>query len=193
MSVKQETNNLENWRPAEWLEEALASAGELEEFATRAPKDVSVAFRNRCREAALGRFVLGALREERRRIGFVPLPLADYLQGIAQTAGVPLAGVLAPRGIDDLTRTDEAAAPALAGLAREIGMSLREAMAHLRLAFAAMHGAPAPAVLARRHPAASSALQDVEAELERVETGYNAALADELHRLEAAFRSAFGR
>ena len=66
-------------------------------------------------------------------------------------------------------------------------------MAHLRLAFAAMHGAPAPAVLARRHPAAFSALQDVEAELERVETGYDAALAGELRRLEAAIRSAFGR
>src|SRR4051812_31954834 len=110
--------------PPDWLLNLLRAARH---------QDVPEGFRQRCRQSAGAALTLARLRRERERIGFVPLSLPDYVEGMARALGESLSEVLAWLGLREL-RGEDAAAP-LARLGHALGMSWRETLAHLRIAF----------------------------------------------------------
>src|SRR5215510_14153379 len=90
------------YEPPKWLDDALREVfddghGTAIEFS-----QPSEAFRERCREAANVALSMARLRNERRRIGFVPISLAEYIQGLVKVTGVQIDAVLARFGIDDI-------------------------------------------------------------------------------------------
>ncbi len=175
----------------------VESARDLHQFPDSAPPsfDVSPAFRVRCRDAALAPLALARLREERSRVGFVPLSMADYIEGIAKARGVSLTALLDSHGIAALGPPDAHSAPAFAGLARNLGMSFREALAHIRIGLAEAFEAPPAAILMARARSAPGRrlfpLDQCEAALEHIEASYTPAQSAELRRVESALRAAY--
>lgn len=196
MSEKNPKVHVAMHRPAEWLNDALASARDLAEFSKPGiVAEGSPAFRRRCRDSALAALALARLREERQRVGFVPLPLADYIEGIARSAGVSLDALLARLGVPDLSRLDAKSAGGLGRLAHSIGIGLREALLHLRIQLAAAFETPEAALFtarARSGPGRRGiAPSAYDAVLERIEAGYDAAQAQQLREVEAAMRAVY--
>ena len=197
MTKKVQAISTASHRPPAWLLQALDSARDLAEFSAPAPlpPDVSPAFRDHCRQAAATAWGLYALREERSRIGFVPLSLADYLEGIARTACISIPPVLDALGIPGFSSLDPRSVPVLARFARDLGMSLREVLAHFRIALAeAFHASPAALLMAHRRSSPgrrAAPLYECEAALERIESRYAPAQSAELQRLESAIRAVY--
>jgi len=196
MSEKNPRVHVAMHRPAEWLNEALASARDLAEFSRPGiVAEGSPAFRRRCRDAALAALALARLRDERQRIGFVPLSLCDYIEGVAKSAGAPLDRLLAGLDISDLPRLDVESARALGRLAHAIGISLREALLHLRIQLAAAFETPEAALFtarARSGPGRRGAvLSDYDTVLERIEARYDPAQTQQLREMQAAMRAAY--
>ncbi|MDQ3821103.1 MAG: hypothetical protein M3362_25940, partial [Acidobacteriota bacterium] len=131
----------ENTDPPHWLTAALRLAGDAAAFENPPAGIVSTsaAFCLRCRQAA--RMALGILklRQERQRIGFVPVPLTDYIQGLMKVADVPTPQVLAAVSPGNLALQTPEWAAGLGRFTKAIGLSLRETLVHLRIGFAAQH------------------------------------------------------
>jgi len=196
MSEKNPKVHVAMHRPAEWLNEALASARDLAEFSRPGiVAEGSPAFRRRCRDAALAALALARLREERRRVGFVPLSLADYIEGIARSAGVSLGPLLTRLGVPGLSGLDAKSAGALGRLAHAVGIGLREALLHLRIQLAAAFEAPgAPLLTARARggpPPRGGALSGHDTVLERIEAGYDSAQTQQLREMATAMRAVY--
>jgi hypothetical protein len=152
------------------------------------------AFKRRCREGANLALSLSSLRKERERVGFVPLGLAAYLQGLSKVADVSVGPILSWIGIDDLSRLSSASSVSLARLARAIGIELRQALIHLRIGFAEqIDGAPMALLVARQRSTSltRNSLEECEAVLGELELDYDLESVNLLRRAEFEFRSAY--
>lgn len=137
MMKRQIVNNGPDDNPTpEWLLEALRISREAFGGRELEAERVSPAFRQRCQEAGELAFILAKLRNERQRIGFVPLSLASYMKELGRVAGVALDPVLAWLGVPDFTLTGGVSAKALTRLAKAIGLTCRETLVLLRISFA---------------------------------------------------------
>ena len=179
-----------------WLFSALRDLRDLglfsnaEEDSSEAPAD----FYERCQNAAIVAHGLAALRKERQRIGFVPLSLSEYIQGLIKITGVSIASILAWVGVKELTYTDASTLKALAHLARAIGLSLQETLLHARIGFAAQFGsAPVSLLIARRRAIGPrpGPVQECENALQHIESEYDLNRVRELSQLEAEVRAAY--
>lgn len=179
-----------------WLSEVLcayreASAAERVEAPVHR---VSSAFREKCRDAARVALSIARMRRERERLGFVPLGLAEYVEGLAKITGVSLSPVLSRHGLANLATVGSDSVRKLAELARELGFSVRETLAHVGIQFARqLGGAPLP-LLARYYGLAESGpseLEECEAALSSIERGYDQTTRSELRRVRAEVRSVY--
>jgi hypothetical protein len=146
------------------------------------------AFHGRLDEAAAAAHGIARLRRERQRVGFVPLPLAEYIHGLVKLAGVPLGPVFSWLGVTDLTRGEPGSPRGAALLARAIGMSLREALTHLRIGLAAQAGAaPVPLLVARHRSTGQrrTPLEECEEVLKQIEVEYDLDGLRNLRNLES--------
>ncbi len=92
-------------------------------------------FRQRCSEAADIALTISKIRKESVRIGFSPISLAQYVQGIADALNLSLKPVLKWIGVKDISYTTVETAGEIARFAKKIGFSLRETLAHIRIGF----------------------------------------------------------
>jgi hypothetical protein len=178
MNEWDEEAGADGFEPAAWLADLLHEA----------------AFEERCRSAAAAALSVERLREERQRVGFVPLSLGEYISGLVQLADAPLAPVLSWLGVEDLSGTEPGSARAAARLAREIGMSMHETLAHLRVGLAAQFGSAPVPLLVARHRAPGPArppLEECEAALGRVEAEYDLEGLHKLKQLKTEVGAAF--
>ena len=182
--------------PPAWLEQALSAAGGggLQEFDAE-PGEALEEVLARCREATEAAWILTKLRSEEKRVGFAARPLHEYLDGLACKAKVKLEPVLGWFGIDDASQPSARNAEALGRLAREVGLSLRQALVQIRLGFLKCGGEAGTMLPVAARRAEGGVLSQIEAceaalercharcspekrrELERVETGVHAAYA----------------
>lgn len=188
--------NVEDIEPPIWLDDAVRLAREAQLFNSdeAAAGAGSEAFLRRCDEAAEVALGLFRLREERKRIRFVPLSFAEYLEGLVKVADVRLSAVLAWLKIDDIRRPGPATARAFARLASEIGIELREALVHIRIGYAAQTDAAAVPLLLARHRnsgARRGLLDDCEVVLGNIEARYDFELWKELQETESEVRAAY--
>ena len=166
----------------EWLRAAL----EL----SRVPEAV----RLRSVQAASMAASIARMRVESDRAGFAPLSLSAYLDSLAKAAGVALEPVLAWFGVADPAAPTRETAFSLGRLAGQLGFSLREALALVRVTVAEGTGAPvAPLAIARRISgrAEVSELDACESALAEVEAAYPARLQGELSGILAEVSRAY--
>jgi hypothetical protein len=181
-------------QPPGWLSDALGAAGGLLHFSFPDEPDSNDSFIRRCREAAEVALGVAKMRKEQQRIGFVPLSFADYVQGLVKVSGVSLQKVLARYGIKDLSATDEDSAPLLARLAREVGMGVRETLAHINISLAAqLNAAPMPLLVARYRGVAArqTPVEVCEAVLRQLASDYDLPSLREVRRIEDSIRAVF--
>lgn len=185
------TDEVNDYEPPAWLARSLgllrdsARLGDNPPPAAGPPSD---GFERRCVDAGLVALGLRKMRLERQRIGFVPLPFATYVEGLSKLAGVRLSSVLAWLDIEDLSAVRPSAR-----LARALGISLREALTHLRIGIAeGVDSAPMSLLLARhRSPERRSKVERCEELLAAVEAEYDGRRLRELREAEAEFRAAY--
>jgi hypothetical protein len=193
-------NRVQNSREADseplWFSQAL----DIYRDAHRNPSEIqpdqpgSKAFIQRCRKGADIARRTAQLRRERERIGFVPLSFSDYLKGLAKLVGSPLPPVMGWFGVTDSRQIDRASAPGVARLGRELGLSLQELLAHVRIGFAEAHGtAPISMLAARSTDGRDDPLRETEDALRQVELKYNPTQLHELRLIESELRSGFGK
>jgi len=177
----------------DWLDDVLRESFKDRHEAKVVFDEPSQAFRQRCQAAADSAFSIVKLRNERRRIGFVPISLAEYVQGLVKVAGVQIEGVLARFGIDDITSGTSDSARKLARLAQELGISLREVLVHVRIGFVErIDSVPVPLLLAHhRSTGVRDQLGECEAVLGLAEAEYDGELLNELRRTEFEIRAAY--
>src|SRR5260370_34396631 len=82
----------DNEHTPQWFVEALASA------------NVADSVQTRMRDAGRVAYAMARMRAERENVGFVPLPFAEYLEGLATMAGGPRGPLPASRPITTGTR-----------------------------------------------------------------------------------------
>lgn len=177
-----------------WLVDVLRISQDSLVFSQLDEEPVSTEARQKYREAANIAFSLAKLRKEKERVGFVPLSLAAYVQGLVKVANVSLSPILMWLGIDDLSKPSSNSARGFARLAQEIGVELREALVHLRIGFAEkIEAAPMPLLVARQRSTGlrRSHLEDCEAVLGEIESEYELNCLRELRRSEFEFRAAY--
>lgn len=183
--------SLDVYEAPKWLDDALRQTfARTDAIEFSKPSE---AFKARCRAAAAVTLSIAKLRNERRRIGFVPMSLAEYLQGLIKVTGVEIDAVLARFGIDDLASVTSESARNLARFAQELNISLRETLIHVRLGFLEkIDSAPVPLLLARhRSSGPRSQLDECEAILGSAEAEYDGQLLNELRRTEFEIRAAY--
>ena len=177
-----------------WLTEALEQSRDYALFNESEEGTADPQFQNRCREAAAVALSLAQLRRERERVGFVPLSLNAYIQGLVKMTNVSLTPIMQWLGLEELTQIGSSSALGLARLAQGLGIQLREALIHLRIGFAEqLDGAPMPLLIARHRSTTGSrtSLEECESVLTRVESGYDLDSLKELRRAEFEFRSRY--
>ncbi len=181
---------------SEWLNDALRiynQSGFLD-FEDAEAKPPSAAFSLKCLGAADIALSIAKLRKERQRADFVPLPLTEYIKGLVKFAGIDLSSVFAWLGVGNPSTYDAKSAKTFARLAREIGMSLRETLAHVRIEFAQHIGnAPNSLVIAhgRSINAYRSLLEECEAALAKFESHYGIDSLRELRQIESGIRDEY--
>jgi hypothetical protein len=189
------TDPIGNFQAPSWLTDLLLESNDYLAFNTVETEPGDKDFQKRCREAAFLAMSLSSLRKEKDRIGFVPLSLAAYLQGLFRVADVALQPILAWIGIEKLSDLNSAQVARLARLARDIGIELREALIHLRIGFAEqLDGTPMPLLVARQRSSAGakrSSLEECETVLGEIELEYDLESLRVLRRTEFEFRSAY--
>jgi hypothetical protein len=111
----------------------------------------------RCHAAAQVAYSLKMLDRARERLGFQPIGPVDYLRGLARAADIPLGPLLEHFAISESREVTPSSAAAFAGLARRMGMALRQALLHVRIGFlAAIDPAPLSMLLAARRSRGNS-------------------------------------
>src|SRR5918912_546919 len=188
------SESIESHDTPAWLTDVLRISRDSLLFSQFEDEPVSAELHEKFREAASIALNLGKLRKERERVGFVPLSLAAYVQGLVKVAKVPLAPILSWLGIDDLSQFSSASARGFARLAQGIGVELREALIHLRIGFAEqIDAAPMPLLVARQRStgARRSHLEECEAVLGDIESEYELDALRQLRRTEFEFRAAY--
>ena len=100
----------------------------------------SVDFDERCKNAAEAGLVWAKLKAERARVGSRALPLLSYLEGLARLAHVSLGPLLVSLGTDPKKMIDQRTARTMAEICRSLGISLDQALIHIRLQFLELSG-----------------------------------------------------
>jgi hypothetical protein len=134
------------------------------------------------------------LRKERDSIGFVPLSIVDYVQGLIKVTNAPLTPILTWLGITDLAELGPRSARAFAKLTQGVGISLREALVHLRIGLAEqIDSVPMPLVVARQRSSGAfrNQLEECEAALSEIESEYDLDCLRELSGAEFEIRAAY--
>lgn len=187
---------IESYESPQWLAEVLDAYRRSGDFfpADDEAEQVSPELMSRYAEAARVAHSIALLAKERQHVGFVPLSFADFIYGLVKVNDVPLGPVLKWLGINDLEHPEPSSARAFARLAQELGMSLRESLAHIRISFAALgDAAPIPLLLARHRTAGSRAsqMEECEAVLGEIELDYDLPSLRQLRRTEFEIRAAY--
>ena len=171
---------LDHYEQPTWLRLALESSRASPEFVAR------------CQEAAMVALAIAKMRRERSRARrFVDLSLESYIGGVAKLSGADLQGVLTWLKVPGLGNLGLETVRGAMRLCKEIGMSLREVLAHVRIGFAEAQGfGPFSLVVARRGPG-DRGLEYCETALAEVETGYPIATIQQIRSLEDAIHSAY--
>ncbi len=196
MSSEIPSLDIESYEPPEWLAEVLDACRRSGTFSlmNEETEQVSPELLGRYSEAARVAHSVALLRKERQRVGFVPLSFADYVNGLMKVTNVPLAPVLRWFGIADLARPEPSTARDFARLAEALGMNLREALAHIRIGFAALIDfAPIPLLVARHRAAGprGSQMEECESVLGEIEADYDIQSLKQLRRTEFEIRAAY--
>jgi hypothetical protein len=187
-------NNQQDYNSEVWVEEVLRFCKDsgifvLTDGTLDPPELVS-----RYEEAARVGYIVARLRQERERIGFVPLSFSEYVDGLLKVINAPITPVLVWLGLPGLTQPDATSARSFALLARELGMSLRETLAHLRISFASqLETIPIPLLVARHRVdgAVSSQIVACENALNQIETDYDLQSLKELRGIEIEARKVY--
>lgn len=185
-------------RPAApWVQAALAGARSVlhQEAFRDLGGSASEAFLTRCTEAAHVAAELAKLRQAREHVGFLPFPVLGYLERLGRRAGVGLAPILAWARIDRSSTEEPGFARGWARLAREIGVSLREARVQLRLSFVEVLAPDLKPVLVRRRAFRrhrATVLEQYEASLDKIVSRWSGDALAQLRAAEAEVRSAYG-
>jgi hypothetical protein len=188
------SDSIESHDTPSWLTDVLRVSRDSLLFSQFEHEPILEESHEKYREAAYIALSMMKLRKERERVGFVPLSLAAYVQGLVKVAKVPLTPILAWLGIDDLSQLGSGSARGFALLAQGIGVGLREALIHLRIGFAEqIDAAPMPLLVARQRStgARRSHLEECEAVLGDIESEYELGCLRELRRTEFEFRAAY--
>jgi hypothetical protein len=187
---------IDSYETPEWLAEMLDTCRRSGAFnlPDGEAEQVSPELLSRYTEAAGIAYSVALLRKERQRVGFVPLSFSDYVNGLMKVNKVALPPVLKWFGIGDLSRPEPAAGRAFARLAQALGMDVREALAHIRIGFAALiDSAPIPLLVARHRSAGprASQMEECEAVLGEIESDYDLQSLKQLRRTEFEIRAAY--
>jgi hypothetical protein len=170
----------EEYQPPEWLEQVLVKG------------ETSLEFRRRCEDAALVALSIVKLRRERERLGFVPLPFAEYLTGLAKLASVALDPVLAFYDLAALPQWEQLAS--WARIARDLGFPGNQAGALLKIwRVEESDMAPFPMMVAARKRACAAAepLAECEQTLEAIGHSALPDLLREFRMVDDAVRHAY--
>ncbi|NOT59353.1 MAG: hypothetical protein HOP19_03910 [Acidobacteria bacterium] len=179
-----------------WLEDSLKTAQAFTQFATLSPEPPPETFHQRSKQAAQAAFLIAQLRDEKRLSSFVPLALGELLEGLARIAGLSLTPLLVWLNAKEINALNPDAVGAAVRVAKLIGCSMRETMAHLRLGFANAQGAaPVPLLLARYRATdvSQSPLESCETLLTRIETKYEPPSLRQLRQLESLVHAEFAQ
>ena len=183
----------ESSKTPQWLDEALLLFFGNESVSDAKITVPSEGFRAKYRTAAASAANIAKLRRERRRIGFVPIPLSEYLEGLIKVAGVPAESVLSRVDLTEIADMTFASARKLARFGQVIEIGLRELLVHVRIGFAEkFDSTPVPLLLAHhRFAGARDQLEQCEAVLALAEVEYDGDLLNELRRTEFEIRAAY--
>ena len=159
----------------QWLIEALHAV------------DTTGPIRTRMTKAGAGAYALAKMRAERAIVGFVPLSLGEYVEGLAALAGIRLEPLFSALGIGTLNPSNAATAERIGRLARYLGFRLDELIVSLRVGFAEqVAGAPLPMLAAHRGaPTATSPGECVHV-LDQLQIGWPPELRSEMEIIRAA-------
>lgn len=186
--MKKKSKNKET-QTSMWLEDVVGIYCSEEYFYVNSElMPPSSTFRSRCQKAASVALIISKLRQERQRIGFVPLSFAEYVKGLAKAAGTSLSPVLEWLGIADIGFVDAKSARGFARFAQEIGLNLREVLIHLRIGFISQfEAAPIAALVAHRRTNSGqrNQLDECEMILKQFASECNAQLLQELREIES--------
>jgi len=179
-------------KSCKWVSEVLR----LPELATISDSETDNKFKKRCAEAAGFAFSVAKLRSEGKRVGFVPLPAIEYIKRLMEMVNIPEAPFLSWLSEENSSITTPKRVAAFGQLAQRIDMSLREALAHLRIGFSAQVGpSPVPVLLARARASDSfqSAIESCEDLLDEIESDYDVSTLRQLRALEAELSTSYGQ
>jgi hypothetical protein len=193
----QEENSVGQYNPAAWLnkllnelqESFIFDKGELD------TQQMSGPFLARCESAAGTALAVTKLRRERQRIGFVPLSFTEYIEGLARVAKVSVSRISDWLGIVSFSELNSSSSPSVARLAKEIGMTLRELLVHVRIGFAAEFDSSPMALLVarrRRHGDSRSELDHCEDVLLDIESSYAPERKMKLDEIKSNLQSLYG-
>jgi hypothetical protein len=127
------TTEEDDFTAPEWLIQKLQLAGDYTAFTSDDQPAISEQFRARAREITE---TLDKLRAEREKTDFSPLPIGDYVNGMAKANNLSLSSTLNWLGISAIHHPDPQSARGFARLGFEIGLSLTETMTRIRIAIA---------------------------------------------------------
>lgn len=174
----------------DWLEHLVRLNEQLSAFESADPQAAGASpdFQRRCSTAAAAALGIARLRRQRQRLGFLPLPLWEYIGELGKAAGVDLEPIRLSAGSEP---TPAGAPRGLVRLCRQLGFSVRETLMHLGLDLAERVGASPLPVMARqqrgRGEADALAAHEESLRAALAECG----VADEFLALETAVRSLY--
>jgi hypothetical protein len=146
----------------------------------------------RMRGAGKAAYAIASMRAEKEKVGFVPLPLNDYLKELANMAGVSLAAVLKASGIEDMARPNAFNAEKIGRLGHALGFRLDELLLNLRVAFAEQAaGNCLPMLAARRGVSGVSHLPECGRLLDQLQLRWPPDLRMELDAVRSAVASGY--
>ena len=180
MAKIEDIDLLANYQQPNWLREALDATC------------LDPQFRFRCEEAADIALSLAKMRRERGRSqGFVDLSLQTYVEGLAELAEVDLNRILRWLELPDLGSLESITIRSAVRLCKEIGMSLREAVDHVRIGFAESQGFAPFSIVAAQRGSSDRGIERCEVTLAELETRYDLSVLHQIRELETAMHSAY--
>jgi hypothetical protein len=180
-----------------WLDDKLRLAAAFTAFIQNDAPPVSPEFHARCQQAAAAALAQARMRAEHERGGdhFTPAALSDYLRDLAQSAQVSLAPLLARWDLPELGQPKAGTAHAIGQLAKSVGLSLQETVAHLWIGFAQQCGLQGDlqALLGRQrsHRLNRDLLDDYATALKQLEKKCVPASWREFQQIEHEIRAAY--
>jgi hypothetical protein len=180
----------EDFAAPEWLIQKLQLAGDYQAFTSDDQPALSEQFRARVREIMI-KETLDKLRAERERIGFWPVPIGAYIQGMAKAANLSLPLTLGWFGISDIHNPNPQSARGFARLGLKLGLSLFETLAHIRIAIAGSVGDFPFNLSYRDGGLGQNDLQKCLFLLREIEAKYDQLILDDLRLIEDEVRAVY--